>query len=163
MTIRSKKKRQTSTETTGQPASQKTTDVLEARGIDVGERGEIALDQPRLRGKLRDLAEYMRAGVFSEEECDLMLRKMGSIVAKGSDRSAIAAFKVILARAKLDHDIDRGPIQHQHGHIHVGAEQLGVDLAQAASELGIEIAIRSDDAIEAGSDEPMGRTESEDE
>lgn len=142
MTIRSKKRkaqrRGQVTETTGnQPA---VTEDDSKKGI-----GELLRDPKLVRSDLAMLRNYMGCGVFTEEQIEGMVMRIGSIIANGTNRERIAAFKTLLAQTKLSYDMANGRSSsthvHQHGHLHVNAHEIGADLAEIASEIGIEIGI----------------------
>lgn len=121
--------------------------TLETTGSSRGEGGQLV--DPHIRAKCRTIREYIEAGVFSAEQADAMLKAMGSIVANGNNREKIAAYRTILARAKMEYDIEQAqepkrPSIHQHGHIHINADAIGADLAAAAADLGIQITVEED-------------------
>jgi len=105
--------------------------------------GEVDLAQKNLKSKIKDVEDYIRADAFTPAEAKNMLRKMGMIVASDkTGRYAIGAYRVILARAKLAYDIDRGgrPVIN----IDARSESGGTSVFAIAADLGLRIDTEGD-------------------
>lgn len=114
-------------------------------GPDGGEGG-LSRETSHVRRQMSEFRELMKAGVFTDDQLDAMTRVVGSILspsAESTNREKLSAYKTLLARAKLEHEITNQRTQ-LHGHIHVGGRSLdgiGTDVIQIAAELGINLAI----------------------
>lgn len=106
-----------------------------------GVRGMLR-DAGHLRSDLRLLNRYMGAGQFTPDEITDMVQKVGRIVVTGDNRESVAAFKALLAQARLSFEIDKHsePARHQHAHLHRQVESE-VDVFDIARSLGIELRV----------------------
>lgn len=123
---------------------------LETKGSQGEGAGVVDLAQPRLRSKIRDVEDYIKGNAFTDEQTRKMLLKMGTIVEQDdSGRYAIGAYRVILARAKLAHDIERGQ-QQQPTNINIDArtDGGGTSVFAIAASLGLQIDIERDGEVE---------------
>ena len=146
------------------------------------------LDSPHLRHQMLQYRQLMKAGTFTDEELKQMTEAIGSILLtkQTSPREKIAAFKTLLTRAKLEHDIIKGSQPpsaggvgnagaqiHQHGHVHIhgngSTNGIGADLLEIASGLGINVDLEAVDtdapcSVDAAGwkDGDEGRTQQED-
>ena len=120
-----------------------TIDTVEDTTGGTGEGVDLA--QPRLRSKIKDVEDYIKGNAFTDEQAAGMLKKMGAIVANDkTGRYAIGAYRVILARAKLAHDIDRGLQQRPTINIDARSDSGGANVFAIAADLGLSIDIDRD-------------------
>ena len=84
----------------------------DAHGVGVGE----LLQKPHIRRDCNTILKLMQAGVFTEKMVGLMFTRLGTVVAKGTNREAISAMKVLVAYAKAEKEAEQSkqPAQHLH-------------------------------------------------
>ena len=131
-------KRAAAARAASQAIATETTQTTLVPAVEPRGSGGLLCDSRHVRSDLQLVRQYLQSGVFSADEIDAMLRRIGAIVQTGSPRESVAAFKCLASAAKLAMSASAEP--QQHAHLHVESSNSD-DLADIAAEIGISIQV----------------------